>query len=197
MIQHHLVYHFREGGDTWYQANTQKAYYLVRSGKFLRIVGARLGEFAARVMTEILLHGHISIKELECLSALQSHQDTTNALEGRSSKIYSILQGLAPDRYILPVSEIDSQSPADRWAKAQQDGNDIHILHDLNEKENAKEVLIHAKELPSQWMSEDFVHSYHPKEIQEEDIQFSEGKHKILITVCIFSTRICLFSFRD
>jgi DNA-directed RNA polymerase III subunit RPC3 len=153
MIQHHLVYHFREGGDTWYQANTQKAYYLVRSGKFLRIVGARLGEFAARVMTEILLHGHISIKELECLPALQSHQyilDTTNALEERSSKIYSILQGLASDRYILPISETDFQSPADRWAKAQQDGNDIHILHYLNKKENAKEVLIHAKELPDQ-----------------------------------------------
>lgn len=56
MIQHHLVYHFTsvEDGITYYEANPQAAYYLVRSGKILQLIENRLGPYAAQVMEAIL-----------------------------------------------------------------------------------------------------------------------------------------------
>lgn len=73
MIQHHLVYHFTslEDGNTYYAANPQAAYYLVRSGKILHLVENRLGEYAARVMETILYLGHAPIKHLETLPELR------------------------------------------------------------------------------------------------------------------------------
>lgn len=74
MIQHHFVYHFTslEDGNTYYEANPQAAYYLLRSGKILNVVEERLGKYAARVMETILSLGHVSIMQLETLPELQS-----------------------------------------------------------------------------------------------------------------------------
>ncbi|KAJ5698278.1 DNA-directed RNA polymerase III subunit rpc3 [Penicillium macrosclerotiorum] len=74
MIQHHLVYHFTslEDGNTYYEANPQAAYYLVRSGKIIRLVENRLGEYAGRIMETILFLGHVSIKHLETLPELRT-----------------------------------------------------------------------------------------------------------------------------
>ncbi|KAJ5577759.1 RNA polymerase III Rpc82 C -terminal, partial [Penicillium hispanicum] len=73
MIQHHLVYHFTslEDGNTYYEANPQAAYYLVRSGKILHMIEARLGEYAASVMEEILYLGHASVQQLQAIPKLQ------------------------------------------------------------------------------------------------------------------------------
>ncbi|KAJ5176471.1 DNA-directed RNA polymerase III subunit rpc3 [Penicillium canariense] len=73
MIQHHLIYHFTslEDGNTYYTANPQAAYYLVRSGKIIQLVESRLGEYAARVMEMILYLGHAPIKHLESLPELR------------------------------------------------------------------------------------------------------------------------------
>jgi DNA-directed RNA polymerase III subunit RPC3 len=73
MIQHHLVFHFTslEDGNTYYAANPQAAYYLIRSGKIIHLVESRLGEYAARVMETILYLGHVPIKHLETLPDLR------------------------------------------------------------------------------------------------------------------------------
>ncbi|KAJ5714526.1 RNA polymerase III Rpc82 C -terminal [Penicillium malachiteum] len=74
MIQHHLIYHFTslEDNNTYYEANPQAAYYLVRSGKILNLVEDRLGEYAARVMEMVLFLGHASVNHLETLPELRS-----------------------------------------------------------------------------------------------------------------------------
>ncbi|KAJ5381054.1 DNA-directed RNA polymerase III subunit rpc3 [Penicillium cataractarum] len=83
MIQHHLVYHFTslEDGNTYYAANPQAAYYLVRSGKIIQLVESRLGEYAARVMETILYLGHAPITHLETLPDLRYlKSETTNGV---------------------------------------------------------------------------------------------------------------------
>ncbi|KAJ5095190.1 DNA-directed RNA polymerase III subunit rpc3 [Penicillium argentinense] len=74
MIQQHLIYHFTsfQDGITYYEANPQAAYYLVRSGKILQLVEDRLGEYAARVMEFIIYLGHTSVRQLESLPELKT-----------------------------------------------------------------------------------------------------------------------------
>ncbi|KAL4894626.1 DNA-directed RNA polymerase III subunit rpc3 [Aspergillus ambiguus] len=73
MVQQHLVYHYTsyDEGVTYYQANLQSAYYLVRSGKILEFVEDRLGGYAARVMSTIMFLGHARVSYLETLPELQ------------------------------------------------------------------------------------------------------------------------------
>ncbi|CAG7921894.1 unnamed protein product [Penicillium olsonii] len=82
MIQHHLVYHFTslDDGNTYYEANPQAAYYLVRSGKILQLVENRLGAYAAQVLQAIMFLGHASISHLETLPELQPQQQVTNGV---------------------------------------------------------------------------------------------------------------------
>lgn len=74
MIQHHLVFHFSsiDDGHTYYEANPEAAYYLVRSGKILQLVEERLGEYAAKMMETIMFLGHASIRHLESMPELKT-----------------------------------------------------------------------------------------------------------------------------
>jgi DNA-directed RNA polymerase III subunit RPC3 len=74
----HLVHHITstEDGFTYYEANVDGAYYLLRTGKVLEVVEERLGSYAAQVMAAIAYHGHIMISELEALPELQVKDDT-------------------------------------------------------------------------------------------------------------------------
>lgn len=69
----HLVHHYTstEDGFTYYEANVDGAYYLIRTGKVLEVVEERLGSYAAQVMAAIAYHGHIMVSELEALPELQ------------------------------------------------------------------------------------------------------------------------------
>ncbi|KAJ5908012.1 DNA-directed RNA polymerase III subunit rpc3 [Penicillium taxi] len=80
MIQHHLVYHFTslEDGNTYYEANSQTAYYLLRSGKILNIVEQRLGKYATKVVQAILYLGHASVVHLETIPELRHLPATLN-----------------------------------------------------------------------------------------------------------------------
>lgn len=73
----HLVYHYTstDDGFTYYEANLDSAYYLIRTGKVLEVVEERLGSYAAQVMAAIAYHGHIMISELETLPELQVQDD--------------------------------------------------------------------------------------------------------------------------
>ncbi|KAL1968733.1 hypothetical protein VTN77DRAFT_1559 [Rasamsonia byssochlamydoides] len=86
MIQMHLVYHYTsyDDGVTYYEANTQSAYYLVRSGKILDMIANRLGEYAATIMSTIMYLGHAQISYLETLPELleQSEETQTNGVDG-------------------------------------------------------------------------------------------------------------------
>ena len=49
---------------TSYEANTAIAYSLVRSGKYIKIAEARAGEYAGKVISNLLLLGHARISDL-------------------------------------------------------------------------------------------------------------------------------------
>ncbi|EEH17238.2 DNA-directed RNA polymerase III subunit rpc3 [Paracoccidioides brasiliensis Pb03] len=73
LIQQHLIYHCTslDDGITYYEASWRTAYNLVRSGKVIQLVEERLGEYAAKVMSIIIYHGHVKISYLETLPELQ------------------------------------------------------------------------------------------------------------------------------
>lgn len=88
MIQHQIVFHYTsyDDGVTYYEANAQSAYYLIRSGKILEFIEERLGKYAAKVMSAILFLGHVQVGHLETLPELQSsgHSEhpETNGVNG-------------------------------------------------------------------------------------------------------------------
>ena len=82
MIQQHLVYHYTsyDDGVTYYEANMQSAYYLVRSGKILEFVEERLGKYAATVLSTIMYLGHAQVSYLETLPELTSEAVKANGV---------------------------------------------------------------------------------------------------------------------
>ncbi|KAJ5105109.1 hypothetical protein NUU61_002456 [Penicillium alfredii] len=145
MIQHHLVYHFTsvEDGITYYEANPQAAYYLVRSGKILQLIENRLGPYAAQVMEAILYLGHSSVSHLDILPELQSqrqqvpngfahdeesrtngdgpdHLDGPNGdhVDEKPARLHPTIKALASHGYIIRVREAHFQSPDDNWLDA-------------------------------------------------------------------------------
>ncbi|KAL2002191.1 hypothetical protein VTN02DRAFT_454 [Thermoascus thermophilus] len=152
MIQQHLVYHYTsyDDGITYYEANPQAAYYLVRSGKILEFIEERLGKYAATVMETIMFLGHAQVSYLETLPELQpekSGQPETNgvgdhdddqsnipngdheghstngkveAMESASAQLHPTLKALAAHGYIMRVREGQFQSHADNVMYAER-----------------------------------------------------------------------------
>ncbi|OJJ33080.1 hypothetical protein ASPWEDRAFT_159521 [Aspergillus wentii DTO 134E9] len=80
MIQHHLVYHYTsyDDGITYYEANLQSAYYIIRTGKILEFIEDRLGKYAATVMSAIMFLGHAQVSHLETLPELRPQELNNN-----------------------------------------------------------------------------------------------------------------------
>ncbi|KAL4759526.1 putative DNA directed RNA polymerase III subunit Rpc82 [Aspergillus foveolatus] len=138
MIQHHLLHFYtavEEGGVTYYSANMQAAYYLIRSGKILEFVEDRLGKYAATVMSIIMYLGHAQVSHLDTLPELRSDASKTNGVnEGEDDRpegenelngtngehvsdqpalLHPTLKALAGHGYIVRVREAHFQSIAD------------------------------------------------------------------------------------
>ena len=66
LIQQHLVYHYRppDGDATFYEADWENAYALVRPGKIINIVEERYGKAAGSVVSNLLLLGHARVDDL-------------------------------------------------------------------------------------------------------------------------------------
>ncbi|KAL4747597.1 DNA-directed RNA polymerase III subunit rpc3 [Aspergillus terricola var. indicus] len=138
MIQHHLVQFYtavEEGGVTYYSANMQAAYYLIRSGKILEFVEDRLGKYAATVMSTIMYLGHAQVSHLDTLPELRLEapeingvnegeyglpegENGTNGANGehisdQPALLHPTLKALAGHGYIVRVREAHFQSIAD------------------------------------------------------------------------------------
>lgn len=89
MVQMHLVYHFTspEDGITYYEANLESAYYLIRTGKFLEVVEERLGSYAAQVMSAIAYRGHVQISDLEGLPEIQVKDHKNSLINGTTHDV--------------------------------------------------------------------------------------------------------------
>ncbi|KAF7115121.1 hypothetical protein CNMCM5793_001355 [Aspergillus hiratsukae] len=144
MIQQHLVYHYTsyDDGVTYYEANMQSAYYLVRAGKILEFVEERLGKYAATVMSTIMYLGHAQVSYLETLPELRSEavkangvseehagyeeeEEQPNGLNGEHTHeqpelLHPTLKALAAHGYIIRVREAQFQSHADNILDAER-----------------------------------------------------------------------------
>lgn len=187
MIQHNLVYHFTslEDGNTYYEANPQAAYYLVRSGKILHLIEDRLGEYAARVLEAILFLGHASVKQLKSLPELQfrkpvvpngvQHDDEGrpenemevegeaeeanggHVLEDKPAPFHSTLKTLASHGYISRVREAHFQSPADNWLEAQRIVSARSDIKSLKGKKQQEAILLKTQELVEERTNSDLT----------------------------------------
>ena len=65
LIQQHLVRHYTEQDDvTFYEADWKAAYALIRSGKVLILTEQQFGSSAAELVSNLLLQGHTTTKDL-------------------------------------------------------------------------------------------------------------------------------------
>lgn len=163
MIQHHLVYHYTslDDGITYYEANPQSAYYLVRSGKIMHLVQDRLGKYAAKVMSAILFLGHAPISYLETLPELRSSKPMTNGINHdeeapdvrngdhheRPPLLHSTLTALASHGYIMRVREAHLQSPADNWLDAERTVSSRPDIKSLKGKKQQEAIVHETAEL--------------------------------------------------
>ncbi|OGE56862.1 hypothetical protein PENARI_c002G08056 [Penicillium arizonense] len=175
MIQHHLVYHFTslDDGNTYYEANPQAAYSLVRSGKILQHVESRLGEYAAQVLEAIMFLGHTSITHLETLPQLQPSQPLTNGVDHdeeqpetngdheekagepngnhvvsqKPARLHPTLKSLASHGYIHRVREAHFQSPNDNWLDAHRIISSRPDVKQMKGKQQQAEIEEKAKSM--------------------------------------------------
>lgn len=176
MIQHHLIYHFTslDDGNTYYEANPQAAYSLVRSGKILQLVESRLGEYAAQVLEAIMMLGHSSIAHLETLPELKSkrqritngashdeiklEQDAENEEEPAAPngdhvvsekpvRLHPTLKSLASHGYIHRLREAHFQSPNDNWLDASRIIASRPDVKLMKGKQQAAEIEEKAKDM--------------------------------------------------
>lgn len=127
MIQQHLVFHYTsfDDGVTYYEANQQAAYYLVRSGKILEVIEDRLGEYAARVVSAIMYLGHAQVSDLEGMPELgQTVSNGTNGVDGTNgtggTQLHPTLKALAAHGYIHRVRDAHFQSYTDTAIDAER-----------------------------------------------------------------------------
>lgn len=149
MIQQHLVFHYTsyDDGVTYYEANQQAAYYLIRSGKILEFIEDRLGKYAATVMSAIIYLGHAQVSHLETLPELRPEQPQTNGIKWehessqgngehedqpngivngehasseQASLLHPTLKTLAAHGYIQRVRDAHFQSDADTALDAER-----------------------------------------------------------------------------
>lgn len=177
MIQHHLVFHFTslEDGNTYYDANPRAAYYLVRSGKYLKLVEDRLGEYAARIVEALLFLGHTSVRQLESLPELRSRKPPASngfmqndavtqgdqmeqerargltngdqSVEDKPAPFHSTLKALASHGYIFRVREGQFQSPSDNWLETQRIVSAHPDIKTLKGKKQEEAIFLKTQEL--------------------------------------------------
>ena len=66
LIQQHLVLHYTSSDDlvTFYEADWESAFCLVRAGKVIKLAEDRFGPAAAEVTSSVLLQGHAAVGDL-------------------------------------------------------------------------------------------------------------------------------------
>lgn len=133
LIQQNLIYHNTEldSGVTYYEANEDAAYFLLRSGRILQIIETRYGKEAKDVVQNLLLLGHAKVGDL--VDAYQSKtkvtngqtNGTTNGVNGTEGSdkfnLDGILKRLLDDGFVEPLVKSMFKSPADTYLETERD----------------------------------------------------------------------------
>ena len=133
LIQQNLIYHNTEldTGVTYYEANEDAAYFLLRSGRILQIIETRYGADAKDVVQNLLLLGHAKVGDLvdayHSKTKLTNGQTngTTNGVNGTEASdnlnLDGILKRLLDDGFAEPLVKSMFKSPADTYLEAERD----------------------------------------------------------------------------
>ncbi|CAG8984183.1 hypothetical protein HYALB_00004166 [Hymenoscyphus albidus] len=88
LIQQNLIYHISGKGEpTYYEANPDAAYALVRSGKIMNFIEDRYGSLAREVVKIILLLGHARISDVIAQYKSQKKEEAKLAKKAREEEI--------------------------------------------------------------------------------------------------------------
>lgn len=140
LIQQNLLYHHLDESDdrTYYEANHNAAYALVRSGKIVELVEGRFGVLAKDVMQDLLYLGHSKVSDLEAAFQTRNNAHTaggskrhngTNHVNGVNGKfhlysvgqLHSALAKLLESGFVQPVIEQMFRSPTDTQNLVEKD----------------------------------------------------------------------------
>ncbi|KAK0114398.1 RNA polymerase III subunit C82 [Cadophora gregata] len=137
LIQQGLVYHNRDSeGSTFYEANHDAAYGLVRSGKIMEAVEARFGAFARDVMQNLFVMGNTKISDLaavyESVQGARTNEKinghaAANGINGHEEEhattgpLHTALAHLLQAGMIEPVVENMLRSPTDLYSKIEKE----------------------------------------------------------------------------
>lgn len=113
LVQQHLVLWNTSSDDhlTLYEANTAVAYSLVRSGKYIKIAEAQAGEFAGKVLSNLLLLGHARVGDLVQAYGVgqsKSTHDGLAATHGPPSKSLSSMSSHVDGRLEEEIFTLES-----------------------------------------------------------------------------------------
>ena len=147
LVQQHLVLWYTSSNDhlTSYEANSAVAYSLVRSGKYIKIAEAQVGNFAAKVVSSLLLLGHARVGDLvqaygegqskstrdrlatscgspgKLKSSSSSHEDGSNEEQSATlGSIYGTLCDLLRTELVSMVHVSHFRSDADNRSEAEK-----------------------------------------------------------------------------
>lgn len=87
LIQQNLIYHSTDDGTTYYEANLNAAYALVRSGKIMGFIEARYGSLAREVVHTILLLGHARVSDVIAQYKSQKKEEAKLAEQAREEEL--------------------------------------------------------------------------------------------------------------
>ena len=187
LVQQHLVLWYTSPEDhlTAYEANTAIAYSLVRSGKYIKIAEARAGEYAGKVLSNLLLLGHARISDLMQAYQVGQSKSTHNRLLAvtceSSSKSKSSSYGHADRKH-------EVQTPTSRSI----DGtlcdllrteliSRVHVSHfrsDADNRSEAEKVVPHPAEYKAKSKRErDAQHEAAVKRKLKEWKYWTDGGH--------------------
>jgi DNA-directed RNA polymerase III subunit RPC3 len=132
LVQQGLVYYNTEADSkaTYYEANHDAAYGLVRSGKIIEAVESRYGSAAKDVVQNLFLLGHTKVSDLEKVydSKAKSHVNGNGAANGSNEhgkvsggQLHAVLIRLLQARVIQPVTSAMFRSPTDTYEMVERE----------------------------------------------------------------------------
>ena len=150
LVQQHLVFWntASDGHLTLYEANTAVAYSLVRSGKYIKVAETQAGEFAGKVISNLLLLGHARVRDL--VQAYQvGHSKSTHVCPvptpGPPSISLSKSFGHAEDSIDEPNAPYESIHETLRGLLRAELVSRVHVSHFRSDADNRSEA---EKEVP-------------------------------------------------
>ena len=191
LIQQHLVlwYSISQDSETYYEANSKSAYEIARTGKFIKLIDDRFGDFARQVCTDILLSGHAKVEHLAQLYKFVQHgisqsQSDTKDLSKRGPEkspgptlesFHSTLCQLIHAGFLSAVHESHFRSDADNRFEA---AKELKTLAEFKVELKGESRLRFERELDKKLISWRFNTDRNEKLVKEAGISLLRIKQQ-------------------